>query len=63
MINLVPRTFSLAWGKPSQGKGSGNEVGYMMDVLCLLHVVYYNRYMGDYMVPHHELYAQITVNL
>ena len=23
----------------------------MMDVLCLLHIVYYSRHMGDYMVP------------
>ena len=35
----------------------------MMDVLCLLHVVYYNRYMGDYMVPYHELYAPIVIGL
>ena len=31
----------------------------MMDVLCLLHVVYYNIYMDDYMVPYHELYVQL----
>ena len=29
----------------------------MVDVLCLLHVVYYNRYMADYMVPYHEVHA------
>ena len=29
----------------------------MIDVLCLLYVVYYNRCVGDYMVPYHELYA------
>ena len=29
----------------------------MMDVLCLLHVVYYSRYMDDYMVPYHDIYA------
>ena len=34
----------------------------MMDVLCLLHVDYYNnRYMDDYMVPYHELYARIVL--
>ena len=27
----------------------------MMDVLCLLHVVYKNRYVGDYMVPYHNI--------
>ena len=30
----------------------------MMNVFCLLHVVNYNRCMGDYMVPYHELYTQ-----
>ena len=25
--NLVPRTFTLAWGPLSQGKGPGNKVG------------------------------------
>ena len=27
--NLVPRAFTLAWG---QGKGPGNEVGYLVDL-------------------------------
>ena len=33
-LNLVPRTFSLAWGRgappPSKGKGSGNEVAQIL---------------------------------